>query len=69
LYRLGARRLYRLLRDGGLVDCRVTTAGFFPPQILNRFDGALRFEHRLEQWRLLRPVLPFQIVSGSVPTT
>ncbi len=67
LYQLGGRRLHRMLQQSGLVDCHVTTAGFFPPQILNRFDAALRVEHRIEQWRPLRPVLPFQIVTGSVP--
>jgi SAM-dependent methyltransferase len=67
LYALGGRRLRRILEGAGLADCRLATAGFFPPQILNRFAVALRVEHRLERWRLLRPVLPFVVVSGSVP--
>lgn len=64
LYRHGPRSLLAMLTRAGFVRCRVQRIGFFPPQVLNRFPQALEFEHRLEQWRWLNPVLPFLMVTA-----
>jgi SAM-dependent methyltransferase len=69
LYRLGSRRLVRVLTGAGLVDVRLGRHGFFPPQIVNRIPGAIGVERALERVPPLRPVLPFLVVSGTVPDT
>jgi SAM-dependent methyltransferase len=67
LYRLGSKRLLGILEHAGLKECTIHRAGFFPPQILNHFGAALRVEQRLERIRALQSVLPFVVVSGTVP--
>lgn len=42
----------------------IHTYGFFPPQIVNK-DWGLRIDDILERQRLLKPVLPFQIIRFS----
>ena len=41
--------------------------GFFPPQVLNRFEAARRIERRLEGMHSLRWLLPFLLLSARVP--
>jgi hypothetical protein len=46
----------------------ITTFGWFPPQILDRWGWALRVERRLEACAWLRPVLPFRLIQSQVPS-
>jgi SAM-dependent methyltransferase len=64
LYRHGARGYADMATAAGLDDVRTTTFGFFPPQILARSRAAVRLERRLEQSRVLKPLLPFVLLSG-----
>jgi SAM-dependent methyltransferase len=67
LYRHGARDYAAMCAAAGLEDVRATTFGFFPPQVVARSRAAVRLERRLERSRLLRPLLPFILVSGRGP--
>ena len=58
----------RIALDAGFVDIEAERNGFFPPQVLNRFDFALPLERRLEAIGLLNPILPFLMISGTRPT-
>jgi SAM-dependent methyltransferase len=58
-----ARRVLEALRTAGMTELRTTRFGFFPPVVANRKWGA-NLEKRLEEIRLLEPVLPFQVFSG-----
>jgi SAM-dependent methyltransferase len=67
LYRLSKRGFAGMFEQAGFEDRDVSRFGFFPPQIVNRFPNALRWERSLERSRVLRPVLPFLIASGRRP--
>jgi 2-polyprenyl-3-methyl-5-hydroxy-6-metoxy-1,4-benzoquinol methylase len=54
-------------RDAQLVDVRTARFGFFPPQILNRFEVARRLEDRLERASALEWVLPFLVSTARRP--
>jgi SAM-dependent methyltransferase len=56
-------RVLEALRTAGMSDLRTTRFGFFPPSVANRKWGAI-LERRLEDIRLLEPILPFQVFSG-----
>jgi|GEM_PF-939189 len=51
-------------RDAGLERIGSERCGFFPPQIFNRFGFARELEGRLEESRLLRPLLPFLLLTA-----
>lgn len=65
LYRHGVRDYAAMCTAAGLEDVRATTLGFFPPQVLARSEAAVRLERRLERSRLLKPLLPFILLSGA----
>ncbi len=67
LYQLGLHRLRRIITSAGCVEVEAERNGFFPPQILNRFDFALPLEKRLESIALINPILPFLMISGTRP--
>ena len=54
-------------RSAQLVDVQTARFGFFPPQIVNRFEGARRLEARLEQMAALEWVLPFLLSTARQP--
>lgn len=64
LLRLGGRSTESAFRSAGLEQVATQTFGFFPPQILNRWERAGRVEERLERIGALRGVLPFRLFSG-----
>ncbi|HYH08856.1 MAG TPA: class I SAM-dependent methyltransferase [Thermoanaerobaculia bacterium] len=59
-------RIFRAMRDAGLVDLDLRRFGFFPPQIYNRPFGR-KLDHSIAGIRILNPVLPFQMFKGSAP--
>jgi hypothetical protein len=59
-------RVFRAMREAGLIDLEVKRFGFLPPQLYNRPLGR-RVDHWLGSTRLLDPVLPFQMFKGSAP--
>jgi SAM-dependent methyltransferase len=67
LYQLGLHRLRRIVSEAGFADIEAERNGFFPPQLINRFGFALPLERRLEAIRLLNPILPFLMISGTRP--
>jgi SAM-dependent methyltransferase len=67
LYQLGLHRLSRIVSEAGFVDVEAERNGFFPPQVINRFQFALPLERRLEAIRVLNPLLPFLMISGTRP--
>jgi len=67
LYQLGLHRLNRIVSKAGFVDIKAVRNGFFPPQVINRFEFALPLERRLESIRILNPGLPFLMISGTRP--
>jgi SAM-dependent methyltransferase len=59
-------RIFRAMRDAGLVNLDIRRFGFFPPQIYNRAAGR-KLDHAIGSVGLLKPVLPFQMFKGSAP--
>jgi hypothetical protein len=66
LSRKGVEAAYQ---GAGLRDVATGTFGFFPPQILNRFTAARGLEARLERASVLRPLLPFLLLSARAPAS
>lgn len=58
-----APRLLGFLQAAGFVPAQVKQFGFFPPFLANR-RWLIPVERALERWKLLRPVLPFQVFWG-----
>jgi SAM-dependent methyltransferase len=54
-------------RDAQLVDVRTARFGFFPPQLVNRFEAARRLEGRLERVSALEWLLPFLLSTARRP--
>ena len=54
-------------RDAQLVEVRTARFGFFPPQLVNRFETARRLEERLETVSALEWVLPFLVSTARRP--
>ncbi|HVN39124.1 MAG TPA: methyltransferase [Myxococcota bacterium] len=68
LYRLGARRVEAEFVRNGFEDVAAYRFGFFPPQLVNRSARVRRLENRLERLAVLRPVLPFLLLSARAPS-
>jgi SAM-dependent methyltransferase len=64
MFLLSEAGVLQACRDAGLGEARSRRFGFFPPQIFNRIPLARRLEARFEASRLLRPVLPFLLLSA-----
>jgi len=70
MFRLSESGVLAAYRDAGLEHTQSRRFGFFPPQIFNRFGFARRLEDRLEESRLLQPLLPFLLLTARArPTT
>jgi SAM-dependent methyltransferase len=69
MYRLGARRVGAALAQSGFERIATHRFGFFPPQLVNRSARVRGLEDRLEQLALLRPVLPFLLLSAHAPAS
>ncbi len=71
MFRLSGRSVERAYREAGLAPQTTRRFGFFPPQIVNRFPSARRFESGIERMKLFEPMLPFLLLSaqasGSAP--
>jgi SAM-dependent methyltransferase len=66
MFSLSQKGVEDAYRAASLDDIQTRTLGFFPPQILNRFERARRLEARLEKARSLRWILPFLLLSAQV---
>jgi len=64
VWTLNPRTVMQAYRGSGLAAQPVHRFGFFPPQLINRFEWARQLEHRLERQRWLSGVLPFQLLAG-----
>lgn len=67
MFQLSARKVETAFRDAGLRDRETRRFGFFPPQIFNRFPVARAAERRIEASGVLRPALPFLLLSAERP--
>ena len=67
MFLLSARKVENAYRAAGFVDVQTRRFGFFPPQIVNRFESARALERRLEGSALLEPILPFLLCSARNP--
>jgi len=67
VWRLSPKGVMQSYRQSGLEPQPAQFLGFFPPQLLNRFEWARRLEARLERQSWLNGVLPFLLLSASVP--
>lgn len=68
MFRLSARSVGRAFAAAGLEPAPVERFGFFPPQVVNRFEAGRRFEGWLEQQRVLEPLLPFLLLRARATT-
>ena len=67
MFLLSAKKVENAYRAAGFVDVETQRFGFFPPQIINRFESARALERRLERSVLLDPVLPFLLCTARNP--
>lgn len=67
LFRLSRRAVESAFRAAGLERIETRSFGFFPPQLVNRWEGARRLEARLERIGALRGILPFLLPSARRP--
>lgn len=67
MFALSAKKVEDAYRSAGFVDVATRSFGFFPPQIVNRFESARRLERRLERAAWCEPVLPFLLCSARKP--
>ncbi|MDE0887250.1 MAG: class I SAM-dependent methyltransferase [Myxococcota bacterium] len=64
MFRLSGRSVERAYQEAGLMPQPTRRFGFFPPQVVNRFPSARRFESGIERMRLFEPMLPFLLLSA-----
>ena len=67
MFKLSARGVCGAYREAGLAVDPVLRFGFFPPQLVNNFAWARRLEAGLEGVRVLDPLLPFLLMTASLP--
>ena len=68
VWQLSAKAVEQSYRASGLEPISTHRFGFFPPQLVNRFEWARRLETRLERQRWLAGVLPFMILAARAPS-
>lgn len=64
MFRLGRARIRSAFNSAGMSMPTIRTFGCFPPQILDRWDAALRVEHWIERQAFCRPMLPFRLIES-----
>lgn len=67
LFALSQAKVETAFRAAGLEGVETERFGFFPPQLLNRSAWIRRVETGLEEARVLRPLLPFLLLTARAP--
>jgi SAM-dependent methyltransferase len=62
MFTLGRRNIRDAFLAAGMPVPSLQTFGWFPPQILDRWPSALRFEESIEHLALCRAILPFRLI-------
>ena len=69
MFQLSARGIETAYREAGLSAPQSERIGFYPPQLLNRFEWARSSEAWLERRSWLRPLLPFLLLTATRPAS
>lgn len=67
MFTLSRAKIDAAYHAAGLRPLENDSFGFFPPQVLNRFDWAGSLEDKIEAARVFEPVLPFLLLCAESP--